>query len=143
MLKHGRLKAVAFDKEDEAYPPTEHRGPSRLALIRRGLFLLYLFSAAIFTAFFAYLSTSFRSPYWYRMITCAISRSGAAFIKWGQWASTRPDIFPVRGNMRHHLSYMHRASHKLVPVPLPSPLLYAHVYCTPPTTTHRRIYVIH
>lgn len=27
------------------------------------------------------------------IVTC-IGNSGAAFIKWGQWSSTRPDIFP-------------------------------------------------
>jgi hypothetical protein len=80
-----------------AAPPSAGTdGPSRLALLRRALYLLYLFSAAIVTAALACISESFRSPYWYRMLACAISRAGAAFIKWGQWASARPDIFPVR-----------------------------------------------
>lgn len=120
MLKKGQLDVARFDsEEDDAYaraaaaaapagqgasdqqqtcgtaapkPP----GPSRLALARRAIYLLYLFSAAIITAVLALLSESFRSPYWYRMLACAISRAGAAFIKWGQWASARPDIFPVR-----------------------------------------------
>ena len=28
------------------------------------------------------------------MIVCSISKTGAALIKWGQWAATRPDMFP-------------------------------------------------
>lgn len=96
LMKKGQLQAASFDKADESDSSMDSKenGPSRLALLRRGLYLLYLFSAAILTAFLALISERFRSPYWYRMITCAISRAGAAFIKWGQWASARPDIFP-------------------------------------------------
>ncbi len=94
LLKKGQLEAARFDDSTVAgdSPPTQ--GPSQLALWRRAMYLLYFFSAAIFTALLAFVSERFRSPYWYRMITCAISRAGAAFIKWGQWASARPDIFP-------------------------------------------------
>jgi len=96
LLKKGQLQAASFDKTEESGSSMDGKdnGPSRLALWRRGLYLLYLFSAAILTAFLALISERFRNPYWYRMITCAISRAGAAFIKWGQWASARPDIFP-------------------------------------------------
>lgn len=96
LLKKGQLKATSFDRDEESGSSMDGKdnGPSRLALWRRGLYLLYLFSAAILTAFLALISERFRNPYWYRMITCAISRAGAAFIKWGQWASARPDIFP-------------------------------------------------
>lgn len=79
-----------------AAPPAGAGGPSTLAILRRAIYLLYLFSAAIVTAALAWASESFRNPYWFRMLACAISRAGAAFIKWGQWASARPDIFPVR-----------------------------------------------
>lgn len=82
--------------ENCAAPSAVAAGPSAFALLRRAAYLLYLFSAAIVTAVLALVSESFRSPYWYRMLACAISRAGAAFIKWGQWASARPDIFPVR-----------------------------------------------
>lgn len=96
LMKKGQLQAASFDKTDDVGSSMDSQeiAPSRLALVRRGLYLLYLFSAAIFTAFLALISERFRNPYWYRMITCAISRAGAAFIKWGQWASARPDIFP-------------------------------------------------
>ena len=96
LLKRGQLQATGFDKEKDHEASMDGSGdsPSRFALVRRGLYLLYLFSAAILTALLALVSERFRSPYWYRMITCAISQAGAAFIKWGQWASARPDIFP-------------------------------------------------
>jgi len=31
---------------------------------------------------------------WYILLRRTLERSGAAFQKWGQWAATRPDIFP-------------------------------------------------
>jgi hypothetical protein len=31
---------------------------------------------------------------WFRLLCHIIGSSGAAFIKWGQWSSTRPDMFP-------------------------------------------------
>lgn len=31
---------------------------------------------------------------WYGALTRSIGMSGTAFIKWGQWSSTRPDMFP-------------------------------------------------
>mmetsp|Transcript_27691 Transcript_27691/g.54073 ORF Transcript_27691/g.54073 Transcript_27691/m.54073 type:complete len:748 (-) Transcript_27691:510-2753(-) len=31
---------------------------------------------------------------WLLVLRLSLERSGAAFIKWGQWAATRPDIFP-------------------------------------------------
>lgn len=70
--------------------------PSTFQMLRRAIYLLYIFSPMIVTALLAMIIGGFRSPYWYRIIACAVSSSGAAFIKWGQWASTRPDMFPVR-----------------------------------------------
>jgi len=31
---------------------------------------------------------------WYKLVTWTLARGGAAWIKWAQWASTRPDILP-------------------------------------------------
>jgi ABC1 atypical kinase-like domain len=42
----------------------------------------------------AYLSPSFRNNYWYKWLAHSMGKSGPAFIKWGQWSSTRPDLFP-------------------------------------------------
>ena len=44
---------------------------------------------------FAYFSPWFRTNIWYKLLRWAIENSGAAFIKWGQWSSTRPDMFPL------------------------------------------------
>eukprot|EP01013_Petalomonas_cantuscygni_P009688 TRINITY_DN22578_c0_g1_i1.p1 TRINITY_DN22578_c0_g1~~TRINITY_DN22578_c0_g1_i1.p1 ORF type:complete len:510 (+),score=120.58 TRINITY_DN22578_c0_g1_i1:189-1718(+) len=33
-------------------------------------------------------------PYWYRALRWLVQRSGPAFIKWGQWLTTRKDVFP-------------------------------------------------
>ena len=33
---------------------------------------------------------------WYRMLRKTLELGGAAFIKWGQWASTRYDVFPAK-----------------------------------------------
>lgn len=92
----GKVVPVAFHgmQEDDEFVPSE-RGPSFLRIVCRTLYLFYVFAPAIFTAFLAFFIPSFRNPYWYRMLTRGISYAGAAFIKWGQWSSTRPDIFPV------------------------------------------------
>ncbi|EEC46014.1 predicted protein, partial [Phaeodactylum tricornutum CCAP 1055/1] len=36
----------------------------------------------------------FRNNVWYSWLTTCIGQSGAAWIKWGQWSSTRNDMFP-------------------------------------------------
>lgn len=66
----------------------------KLELLSRGLFLLLLFLPVLLTAVFASLSPAFAEHIWYPLFAYLISKSGAAFIKWGQWASTRPDAFP-------------------------------------------------
>lgn len=50
---------------------------------------------------------------WYRALTYSIGKSGTAFIKWGQWSSTRPDMFPE--GLCESLSVLHKGapSHKL------------------------------
>ena len=42
----------------------------------------------------AIVSSTFRQQYWYKWITRSIGKSGAAWIKWGQWSATRNDMFP-------------------------------------------------
>ncbi|CAM9980435.1 unnamed protein product, partial [Ectocarpus sp. 8 AP-2014] len=63
-------------------------------LVLRGCFLLLVFLFPLLSAGLAYLSSWFREKVWYRALTYAIGKSGTAFIKWGQWSSTRPDMFP-------------------------------------------------
>lgn len=83
-----REKADGFEVVDED-------NPSVLGLIARGLYLMLLFSPAFWTSGLALVSTQFRNEVWFRLLCWAIENSGAAFIKWGQWSSTRPDMFPI------------------------------------------------
>ncbi|CAM9511751.1 unnamed protein product, partial [Phaeothamnion confervicola] len=67
---------------------------SRCAVAFRVAFLAWIFLLPVLTAWIAWFSNSFREEAWYRLLTRSVAASGAAFIKWGQWSSTRPDIFP-------------------------------------------------
>jgi aarF domain-containing kinase len=63
----------------------------------RSIQLAILFSPALFFAPVTYLKSC---PLWYKKLWYALIRktlefSGPAFIKWGQWASTRYDVFPA------------------------------------------------
>ena len=69
--------------------------PTVSRLIIRAIRLSFNFSPCILTAWLAYFSSTFRSKIWYKLLGNALSRSGPAFIKWGQWSSTRPDMFPT------------------------------------------------
>jgi hypothetical protein len=91
-IQRGALSPVGFADEASDYVPLKEATVWRLFC--RSLYLIYAFAPAIMTSLMALFFTSFRI-YWYRMLTCGISMAGAAFIKWGQWASTRPDMFPV------------------------------------------------
>ena len=46
------------------------------------------------TALPAFWSETFRNHAWYPLVCWTLARGGAAWIKWAQWASTRPDILP-------------------------------------------------
>ncbi|KAI7743881.1 hypothetical protein M8C21_004864, partial [Ambrosia artemisiifolia] len=52
----------------------------------------FLISSAI-TVFEGYFGNSSRKS-WLRLIRRTLEIAGPAFIKWGQWAATRPDLFP-------------------------------------------------
>lgn len=45
---------------------------------------------------------------WYGALTRSIALSGTAFIKWGQWSSTRPDMFPE--GLCRSLSVLHKGA---------------------------------
>ncbi|KAI5081560.1 hypothetical protein GOP47_0001303 [Adiantum capillus-veneris] len=65
-----------------------------VVLVSRALYLLALFSPAIFIA---PLADSFGGQFrqaWLKLVHHTLELAGAAFIKWGQWAATRPDLFP-------------------------------------------------
>ncbi|XP_059623559.1 uncharacterized protein LOC132266643 [Cornus florida] len=65
-----------------------------VVLLLRALYLAILFSPSIVMAPFAdSLGPEFRKT-WLRVVHKTLERAGPAFIKWGQWAATRPDLFP-------------------------------------------------
>ncbi|XP_043725407.1 probable serine/threonine-protein kinase abkC isoform X2 [Telopea speciosissima] len=64
-------------------------------LFLRSIFLAILFSPSVAMAPF---SDSFGVEFriaWLRTVRITLEKAGPAFIKWGQWAATRPDLFPV------------------------------------------------
>jgi len=69
---------------------------SRLAeeaiLVQRGVFLFCLFIPMLVTAPVLLLTEKHREN-WLRLMIWTIENAGPAFIKWGQWAATRPDLF--------------------------------------------------
>lgn len=66
---------------------------SELALAVRGVFLFLLFLPVLAAAPVGMLGDEYRSR-WYMLLRWTLENAGPAFIKWGQWAATRPDLFP-------------------------------------------------
>ena len=64
-----------------------------LNLLLRTLYLILIYLPALILTPWAYLSSWFRRKFWYGILVSTIAKSGPAFIKYGQWASSRPDIF--------------------------------------------------
>ncbi|KAL3639888.1 hypothetical protein CASFOL_014856 [Castilleja foliolosa] len=65
-----------------------------LIVVLRAIYLAVLFSPSIFMAPFSdSLGVEFRRS-WLRVVRVTLERAGPAFIKWGQWAAARPDLFP-------------------------------------------------
>lgn len=65
-----------------------------LILVLRAIYLAILFSPSIAMAPFAdSFGPQFRN-YWLQVVHRTLEKAGPAFIKWGQWAATRPDLFP-------------------------------------------------
>jgi len=65
-----------------------------LQLYFRALKLSLSFGPLISTALLATISKKFRNGIWYKWLARCLATNGAAFIKWGQWAATRSDMFP-------------------------------------------------
>ncbi|XP_054804043.1 ABC1 family protein C21C3.03, mitochondrial isoform X2 [Prosopis cineraria] len=65
-----------------------------LVLLARAVYLAILFSPCIIMAPIAdYCGPKFRKA-WLQVVHGTLEKAGPAFIKWGQWAATRPDLFP-------------------------------------------------
>uniref|UniRef100_A0A7S4KXT0 Protein kinase domain-containing protein n=1 Tax=Guillardia theta TaxID=55529 RepID=A0A7S4KXT0_GUITH len=73
-------------------------------LVPRAFQLVLIFSPVGALAIPAYYFEWMRE-FWYSLLRKTLELSGAAFIKWGQWAATRPDIFPKE--MCDHLKALH------------------------------------
>lgn len=81
-------------------------------LFCRAIYLLILFSPCIaMSPFVDYCGVHFRKR-WLHAVRLALEKAGSAFIKWGQWAATRPDLFPP--DLCSELSKLHTKapSHK-------------------------------
>lgn len=70
--------------------------PGPLRLIARAIVLLLIFLPTLLTALPARYSRVWRERVWFPLLKAALASAGTAFIKWGQWASCRPDIFPEK-----------------------------------------------
>ncbi|XP_061348699.1 uncharacterized protein LOC133294063 isoform X2 [Gastrolobium bilobum] len=65
-----------------------------LFLFLRAIYLVILFSPCIAMApLVDFFGTQFRKT-WIHVVRLTLEKAGPAFIKWGQWAATRPDLFP-------------------------------------------------
>lgn len=65
-----------------------------IILLLRAVYLAILFLPCIAMAPFAGpLSIKFRNT-WLYVVRLTLEKAGPVFIKWGQWAATRPDLFP-------------------------------------------------
>ena len=63
-------------------------------LLFRALYLAILFSPSILMAPFADVFGLRFRKLWLQVVHRSLEKGGPAFIKWGQWAATRPDLFP-------------------------------------------------
>ncbi len=73
---------------------TDSQPPTVLQLSLRAVKLTFIFAPVLSTAWLALFSGKFRCGVWYSWVAHCLASSGAAFIKWGQWAATRSDMFP-------------------------------------------------
>ncbi|KAF5475582.1 hypothetical protein F2P56_007375 [Juglans regia] len=65
-----------------------------VVLLVRALYLAILFSPSVMMApFVDYFGPQYRKM-WLQIVHRTLEKAGPAFIKWGQWAATRPDLFP-------------------------------------------------
>jgi aarF domain-containing kinase len=69
----------------------------KVMTVLRSIHLAFLFTPALIFAPLTYLKSCpmWYKKFWYAMIRKTLEFAGPAFIKWGQWASTRYDVFPA------------------------------------------------
>jgi predicted unusual protein kinase regulating ubiquinone biosynthesis (AarF/ABC1/UbiB family) len=64
-----------------------------LAVTLRGVYLMALFAPVLLAAPLVFYAGVGREQ-WMQLLRWTLEQAGPAFIKWGQWGSTRPDMFP-------------------------------------------------
>jgi aarF domain-containing kinase len=65
-----------------------------ISLLIRAVHLTFLFfPATVLAPFTDSFSVAYRRR-WLSLVRRTLEKAGPAFIKWGQWAATRPDLFP-------------------------------------------------
>eukprot|EP00617_Octactis_speculum_P026075 CAMPEP_0185747884 /NCGR_PEP_ID=MMETSP1174-20130828/6524_1 /TAXON_ID=35687 /ORGANISM="Dictyocha speculum, Strain CCMP1381" /LENGTH=543 /DNA_ID=CAMNT_0028423279 /DNA_START=6 /DNA_END=1634 /DNA_ORIENTATION=- len=90
----GQGDATSWHIQSDERLSTDLTEPSTLAVTLRALYLAIVFGPIPLTAGIAYFIGPYRRLVWYPLLCWAIAQCGAAWIKWAQWASTRPDMFP-------------------------------------------------
>ncbi|KAH6835580.1 Protein kinase superfamily protein [Perilla frutescens var. hirtella] len=76
-----------------------------LILVLRSIYLAILFSPCMVMAPFSdSFGVEFRRS-WLHIVRLTLEKAGPAFIKWGQWAAARPDLFPR--DLCHELAELH------------------------------------
>lgn len=94
-LEYGRPRTSFYRHADGHFLVTSllHSIFEGFVLLLRAFYLGILFSPSIVMAPFAdVFGPSFRKL-WIQVVRSTLERAGPAFIKWGQWAATRPDLF--------------------------------------------------
>ena len=102
-LRLDKLNVVSSHGRDDNTNSTAE--VSMFQVIIRAIYLIILFQPVLWTLPLAYFIPSFMKTVWFPLLYRTIAHSGAAFIKWGQWAATRPDMFPEQ--LCHALSNLH------------------------------------
>ncbi|KAG0574581.1 hypothetical protein KC19_VG273600 [Ceratodon purpureus] len=66
-----------------------------ISLLFRLMYLVVLFTPTLFLGALIDQTGGRLRQFWLHLLLRSLESAGPAFIKWGQWASTRPDIFPA------------------------------------------------
>ncbi|CAJ1966840.1 unnamed protein product [Cylindrotheca closterium] len=88
---HDSGRSLSFYDGDTR--PLIEKPATPFELYLRAVKLSLVFGPLMSTAFIATISKKFRNDIWYKWLARCLASSGAAFIKWGQWAATRSDMF--------------------------------------------------
>ncbi|KAL4440314.1 hypothetical protein ABPG75_003315 [Micractinium tetrahymenae] len=81
-------------EEEPAHLTPLQRARRWAASLARLAWLLLLFSPVVLSAPFVGDLLGISRARWLRLLRWTLERAGPAFIKWGQWAATRHDLFP-------------------------------------------------